>query len=307
MSGAALGPETPESATTLAADDVIIRLRGGAGNQLFQYAAALSMVPKARIAAIRSTTDNQLSIEALLPGEVRFIDDPGTPLLDRLTQHYGRWRRLRQPMLPALRRLRRRHVYSQRGAMSLAYAARPQGFRVPRLLDGYFQHPSWIAAGRQQVVEELLSHSPSSFTIWRGATPYAAVCSRRGDFNDLGMAVHPGYFEEALDRIDPALPLVLIGDDRDHLRRWAEELTAKGRTVIAPPELDPDVAVNDFWLVVAANSVIMANSTFNWWATTVGDHCNADSSVRVVCCPAQWVGGFGTALRDTSWVPVRSG
>ena len=305
MSGGAQAPNTPT--TSLAADDLVVRLRGGAGNQLFQYAAALSMAPKARVAAIRSITNNQLSIEALLPGELRFVDDPCRSVLDRLIQDYGRWRPLRRPFLPLLRRLRRRTIYSQRGAVHLAYEARPRRVRIPQLLDGYFQHPSWIAAGRPQVVDELLSHAPSTLPTWLTAAPYAAVCSRRGDFNDLGMAVHPGYFEAALAYIDPALPLVLIGDDREHLRHWTRDLAAIGRTVIEPPVLDRDVAVNDFWLVVAAHSVVMANSTFNWWATTVGDHCHAGRDDRVVCCPAQWVGGFGTALRDTKWLPVGSG
>jgi hypothetical protein len=177
---------------------------------------------------------------------------------------------------------------------------------LPALLDGYFQHPTWLIPGSQRVVDELLHHAPEAFAELRTHAPFGVVCTRRGDYEQLGMSLPSSYYDKALAALPRSLPLVLVGDDSRHLKVLADQLTGQGRVVLQPAPVAADPAVNDFWMTAAATSVIMANSTFSWWATTVGDRCHDSDSQRSVFFPSHWVGGFGTALRAAAWVPVAS-
>lgn len=279
-----------------------VRLRGGAGNQLFQWAAARSLAGPESIRAIRSTTDDQLAIELLLPGVLQFTESPPTTLWDRLLARRGRLTRITGLFRP----LGRRHLYSQRGRLPWAYEPRPRWFVRPELLDGYFQHPSWLQPGGSDVVEELLGHAPSGLESLRALPPYAAICTRRGDYESLGLTLPQDYYDHAVALLPSSLPLVLVGDDPAYLASLAIRLRAIGREVVQPPPVADDPAVNDFWLTVAASSVVMANSTFCWWATTTGDHACDDTTRRTVIFPARWLGGHGTELCAPAWVSVPS-
>lgn len=101
---------------------------------------------------------------------------------------------------------------------------------------------------------------------------------------------------------------MVIGDDPIHSRRYEELLTDRGYEVLPTPRLAENSAVNDFWLIAGAAHVIVSNSTFCWWATTVGDkrHVLSDRSRRVLA-PAGWILGAGRVVLESSWTAVDSG
>lgn len=286
---------------------LVVRLRGGVGNQLFQWAAACSIAEPSAIRAVRSSTLDQLSIEALLPGVLRFTEPPPAGIFDRLISRKWTSRRAAASVAAAARPFRPHATYSQRGRLEWAYEPRPARFAPPRLLDGYFQHPSWSTPGCDLVVDELLKHAPEHFAQLRALGSFGAVCIRRGDYERLGMTLPPSYYDHALAALPPSLPLVLVGDDDSHLRTLREQLIDCGRTVLQPAPIARDPAVNDFWMTAAATNVVMANSTFSWWATTVGDRCHSDDGHRSVFFPSRWVNGHGAELRAAAWVSVASG
>jgi hypothetical protein len=307
------GPVPPEPALTstppggpagqVPADrpDLYVRLRGGAGNQLFQYAAARSLAPRDRVRLIPSTTVSQLSITELLPEGLTFVDGPAPTLIDRRLQQFARYQRFARPVVRVLRRIDRRNVYSQRGEFARAFEPRPSRLGSPRLLDGYFQHPSWLDPGARLVVDELLASAPAAFTRLCAGPPFAVVCIRRGDYIRLGHELGEPYYDTCLAQLAPELPIAFAGDDHEFAELLAGRAEASGRTVLRTPPISDDLAVHDFWVTAAASEVVMANSTFCWWATTVGDRRRSAPATRRVWFPARWLEGHGTALRADSW------
>lgn len=282
--------------------DLIIRLRGGAGNQLFQYAAARSLVPPEQILAVRSATVGQLSIETLLPGRLLFTETlagrPGTQR--RRFQHLRRVGDAVRHRVPALQR---RQLYSQHAAFDLAFEEKPRKFVVPRVLDGYFQHPSWYEPGVKAVMTELIEDAPAGFRTLLQGPAYAVVCVRRGDYEPLGQMLQDSYYARCLQQLDPSLPVAFVGDDQAYLATLAEHTRQAGRVIFDAASVADDPAVHDFWVIAAATSVAMANSTFCWWATSVGDQCRSTQG-RAVLFPEGWLRGHGEALRASAWAVV---
>lgn len=188
--------------------DLCVRLRGGAGNQLFQYAAARSIVPGTRVRLIPSTTVDQLSITALLPGRLTFVDEPAPTAIDHRT------------------------LYSQMGEFARAFEPRPRRLGRPRLIDGYFQHPSWFERSVRLVVRELLDAAPAGYRALCDGPPFAAVCIRRGDYLRFNHELGEGYYASCMEHLDPSLPIAFAGDDPGFAELLARRAEQAGRAVL---------------------------------------------------------------------------
>jgi hypothetical protein len=269
---------------------------------LFQYAAARSLVSQERVLAIRSGTVDQLSIETLLPGRLQYTET----LAGRRVERLHRFRRVERVVAAVRHRvppLRRRQLYSQHAAFGLAFEAKPRNFVVPLVLDGYFQHPSWYQPGASSVIAELIESAPAAFHELMRRPAYAVVCVRRGDYEPLGQMLPDSYYARCLQQLDPALPVAFVGDDQTYLATLADQAVTAGRTVVQPTTIAEDPAAHDFWVIAAASAVAMANSTFCWWATSVGDQCRSVTDRRVLF-PTGWLRGHGDALCAPSWITV---
>ncbi len=63
-------------------------------------------------------------------------------------------------------------------------------------------------------------------------------------------------------------------------------------------ENNNDNDLDDFIEVVCSSTVVMFNSSFCWWATTIGDRLLED---KVVFYPKGWIKGFNDCLKDKNW------
>lgn len=140
-------------------------------------------------------------------------------------------------------------------------------------------------------------HRRGSGTLLRGPA-YAVVCVRRGDYEPLGQMLQDSYYASCLQQLDPSLPVAFVGDDQAYLATLAEHTRQAGaRDLRQAASVADDPAVHDFWVIAAATSVAMANSTFCWWATSVGDQCHGTQG-RAVLFPEGWLRGHGEALHS---------
>ena len=280
---------------------VVVRLTGQLGNQLFQLAAGRTLAdrlgaplrfePARRSAPLRRCVGDacQLATAAEL----------------RRCGVYS----MRYTALPALagRRLRARSR-ALRGAAPRFFEPPALGpydpaferLVAPSYLEGYFQLPQYFEAGLDPVRARVIDHlhiGPRWAATGSGDAPVVGVHFRRGDFVGLGWALGLDYYDHALAVVrerSPEAHIRVFSDDRVFAALVEEHLVGRGFTMAPPaPELaaavpghdDPTIAT----LVAMArcDHLIMANSTFSWWAGAIGDHL--DGSIdRLVICPSAW-------------------
>lgn len=288
-------------------DKVFVRLIGGLGNQLFQWAAAASFVGMDGVRALSVKPSQHSTLDDLAPGMLRHASR-----LERLS--IGDCAYIRPPLLQralsdALRsraELAKSRYHGQGDELVDAFAIRPEGIR-PCVLQGYFQDPSWYEGAVESVIEGLLAHAPAGWETSVDAGNYTILSSRRGDYLPLGWDLSVQYYFDALAQIEDDAPLVVVGDDATFVAGLGRELARRGRRVIDLPLLHAHHAVSDFWSIAAAKNVVMSNSTFCWWATRVATRRRQARSVAgTVVFPDQWVGGEGARLRQPTWTPVDS-
>ena len=259
----------------MTAGTVLMSLRSGVGNQLFQYAAGLQ---------VAAELDATLYVQPA-PGS-------GIGLLDLLPEGSvlragpEQWRRFR--LSPEQRSLQRRLVdraarampWHQRRVAHIRqvvgtdqHALAPRKGRIDAkdcFMSGWFIHRSWFGNTAPLVAEQVrttLEVHPA-FGLGRGAT---VISFRRGDYVRLGWDLDLSYYETALSRLgSDAGPLWLVGDDALFLEMARPWLAARGHDVRVVPDLGGSRALTDLAIIAGASGVVMSNSTFCWWGVTAG-------------------------------------
>lgn len=292
-----------------AAHVVVVRLLGGAGNELFQYAAALSISDVANVRTIANASDHLLSAEVLLPGFIRAGSDLELELLGlrdpAMTSETRLRKRVVMRAVKPMQRFVARRTVNQHGELAAAFAPPSAGLRRPRMLDGYFQHPGWFTPGDQVVIDALLDNAPAGWAELARTVHYNAVCFRRGDYEPLGWMLPTEYYDMSMPHLSKAVPLVVIGDDTSFNESMVAHHRHRGYLATSLPQLSDNAAVNDFWTLAGAANVVMANSTFCWWATRVGDASRAAThQPRTVVCPRSWLSGASHEMIQPGWTAM---
>lgn len=274
---------------------VVVKLRGGLGNQMFQYALG-------RTLALKHNTRLKLDVTAYeVPNSVP--GDPRRYELDcfRLKASFAtvldvgpalkassRWRAL---AARAVQRLRSIEVISERG-----YPFQPEALESPdnSYLWGYWQSEKYFKA-----VEPIIRKDFSFRTPLRGQNEELAstietseavsVHVRRGDYVSdpwtirfLGV-LPVSYYVDALQKIAGRTNkphLFVFSDDQEWCRRnvaFPYETTY----VDANP---PDKGFEDMRLMTLCRYHVIANSSFSWWGAWLSPYPD-----KVVYAPGRWV------------------
>ena len=274
---------------------ITVRLKGGLGNQLFQYAAGYAM-------AKRLSSPMELDISFFDTQSLRGFK------LDRFKILYTEKAQVsRQPI--AVRVAKEKHI----GAL-IRDITRPhekKSFRVGRdyvyllesgkallkefftlnckdiYLDGYFQSDRYFLEVADELKNQIipgfeLSTSYNCFLEKVQSTNSVAVHVRRGDFlkdqHDWHYILEADYYIKAIEEI----------------KQWKKDATfywfsndinwVKNNVPFASNDvfvsLDGDNAdIEEMMLMKNCNHIITANSTFSWWAAWLNDHKDA---IRIV-------------------------
>lgn len=237
-------------------DAVAVRLEGGLGNQMFQYAAGWVA---ARCSGCRLVLDGS------------GLNDPGL----RVKRPYGldAWRI--EGELDAL------GAFALRACVPLreSDAVQPERLRTAprgcRLL-GYWQSERYFAHERKALLQQFqLAKPPAAYVQHLAAAIAAAPASasvhvRRGDYvhDPVAARVHggccgPDYYRRCLDALrmrHPDLTVFAFSDDP----AWvASNLDAPAGTVVV--DSAQSSAAEDIWLMSLCRHHVVANSSFSWW------------------------------------------
>lgn len=272
---------------------IVTRLRGGLGNQLFQYAAG-------RRLAWHRGTDLQLDLGVLERSENRHYALHGFEITARRASSHT-VKRCCSPPLPV--RLVRRLFGRAPGVVREEKAGFEPGIlRLPNgtCLDGYWQSERYFADAEEVVRRDLRFREPPSGRNRELATEISACESvslhvRRGDYvtNPVANRMHGicdlEYYHRSVEHIRGGTEsprYYVFSDDPMWVRR---NLALDAPTTIVTHN-GPKRPYEDLRLMSLCRHHVIANSSFSWWGAWLaeGDGTKAGEG-RMVIAPQRWV------------------
>jgi hypothetical protein len=268
--------------------NVLIRMSGGLGNQLFQLSASLYAVRQYPKAKVWLDTRFLGIYEAVRNFEIDFI-----------LKYLPEVGVAKSPMVMAglASRLRLGRLLD---ASCAGYACIGSTDRLKLLqsepcswlvLDGYFQHPDLAlpSLDRQNLFAKLSAEF--SYLLERVSSPFGlprvGIHIRRGDFvtskaaSNVFKTIPLEYYRAAVKKFSADTLFLVFGDDPALTSAFAKEING-----IDIPSLGLSLR-EDFMLMALGDHYIIANSTFSWWAAYLG---HSDS--KRVISPRYWYVDF---------------
>jgi hypothetical protein len=273
---------------------VIVKLQGGLGNQMFQYAFGKVIAHKNNVPLfvdtsffgqeLANTDKRSLELETFPAIQTR---EASSKLVSSFFQN-TRWdNRLRKILGFKARKVIREKNFRFDEAC--------QQSEPPLLLDGYFQSERYFHSQRPLILETFcfpdLSHDAPNAALLQQirGTESVSVHVRRGDYvkfavtNSFHGTCSPAYYQRAIDLVRRKVPearFFFFSDEPD----WVKEN-------LAGPDLNASViSINtgkDSWkdmgLMSFCKHNIIANSSFSWWGAWLNR--NED---KIVVGPEKW-------------------
>ncbi len=264
-------------------DPIISRLFGGAGNQLFQYAAGRALA-------------DHLGTDLVL--DTRYVGKGG----DRgdCFDHFTNARFTRDAHLPPAKSdgMLRYSLWRFLGLQPHIYREAALGFDKEffqtgpgTYLHGYWQSQKYFEPIMGHIQQDLRFTSPldaenaEMAACIDAAGTSVALHVRRGDYVASGSyaACSPEYYRAAAkmlsEKLGPRLTCFVFSNDPD----WAQRNLMLGYETVVVDLNDEKTGHFDMHLMSLCDHNVIANSTFSWW----GAWLNANPGKRVVA-PRNW-------------------
>lgn len=266
---------------------VYVRLMGGLGNQMFQYAAGRALALKlgtklsVDLSFLQRPTegaytkrDYELCIFSGSPRTNGFVENIYIRLAGKIRRKLN-W----PPILPL--------IFQEN---NMDYDARFADLRDPVILIGYWQSEKYFRQFRRTLLDDFNITAARStearaihYDIQRQHSP-VALHFRRGDYVTLASAaaVHGAmsnaYYESAIALVLKKVPqahFFIFSDDP----KWvSENIRLPNATIIKGLK-----AYEDLWLMSSCRHNIIANSSFSWWGAWLGTQKD-----KIVIAPKYW-------------------
>lgn len=286
---------------------VIVRIEGGLGNQLFQYAAARSL-------ADRLGCDLALDLRGLDEnGDRPFQLDlyrlrasvASSELLQSLPEwcpsRWGRFRSGLSQFAPAV------FSFPMFWPRSFAFDPRFGHIAKPVYLVGYWQSEKYFALDRASLLQDiqLVAPLPANMPLLDEirSTRSVALHIRRGDYVSSTAAAQfhglcdMSYYHAAINALKARFPdiHVFVFSDEPVWARTNLVLDVPTRYVDANP---PDQGHIDLELMRQCRHHVIANSSFSWWGAWL-----CESGEQMVYAPGRWFADLATDTSDV--IPAR--
>jgi len=276
---------------------VTVKLYGGLGNQMYQYAAGVALARKLRSKLHLDTAwFEQIKGNADVTQRIYELDGFGiapAPLsvLDKINL------RLNPPKL-----------FSESG---LGFNKDFEELNGNVYLDGYWQSYKYFEEYRQAILEafsfpETISRSNLRLLTQIKKLNSVSIHVRRGDYNTKrGRSYHgligKSYYYKALEDLSKKVkhPVVFIFSDEID---WCK----KNLTFDYPLEFidsnSTNAGVEDMRLMSSCKHNIIANSSFSWWAAWLNKNVE-----KTIYAPTAWFAGEEHNIDDrlpTQWIRI---
>jgi hypothetical protein len=285
---------------------VIVRLNGGLGNQLFQYATGRAFALRHGVELLfdlsEYSADDKRHYElGVYPVEARIATPADLSAFESREPPRGFMGRLKEKLLPSPHIYREPHYH---------YDAQLTEQNPPIYLQGYWQSYRYFSDAAGQLSRELTPRDPLEPANAQVAAVIDVVTAvslhvRRGDYvteahtNAYHGVCSLDYYREAISLIANRVPdahLFVFSDDHD----WTRENLAPGLPTTYVDANPPDRGFRDMQLMMRCRHHIIANSSFSWWGAWLNP-----APDKIVVAPTRWFAASENNPKDlvpTGWV-----
>ncbi|MCW3090861.1 MAG: alpha,2-fucosyltransferase [Ferruginibacter sp.] len=275
---------------------VIVKLQGGLGNQMFQYAAAKALAMKNNCPLLL---------------DVSFLEQTATQIADGFTNRYyelGIFTSIPQNFISNAERkqftiLSPKHQWLKRLGFAYPKIYEEPTFnfdenlnsqKPPVLLDGYWQSERYFlheSAGiKTAFTFPVLSGSDENNSILSSILNSCAVSVhvRRADYLHPAIAAHHGtcsieYYLDAIEKLRTDLPGAIFYFFTDDVAWVSSTFTDHlPNSLLVGNNAGVD-SWKDMYLMTKCRHHIIANSSFSWWGAWLGINPN-----KTVIAPVKW-------------------
>ena len=251
----------------------IVRLKGGLGNQLFQYSFGRWIEQNYKIKILfdaRGLENSESPRDFELKYFNLFRQDPERFILSAFSLK----------SLPAKLASSLTFRYGNR----ISESKHPIQVKENSFFEGFWQNYDYVKAIYDKSAFSLISNFELDLELEQvNSSPSVAIHVRGADY-----LAHPSllnltetYYHHAMQIIDQRLHkpnYFLFTDDIDYARKVIPD---KPLAVIATGS-----GIKDFFLMSKCHHHIIANSTFSWWASQINQH-----SDKIIISPEVWEKG----------------
>jgi hypothetical protein len=289
---------------------IIVQLKGGLGNQMFQYAAGLSL-------AAHHHTNVKVDTSLLNRGDdeigtVRYFDlqqlqlSPEVATQQEISNAHPKYPfgKLADKLKPPFRR----KVFKEAN-----YTFDPNFFEAHDhiYLKGYRQTEKYFSPITENVRKGFQFKLEAIQDVKEKASELRTINSvsihiRRGDYSNTIVSNYHGilekdYYQKAIDHIQMKVTdcsFYIFSDDAE----WVTSNLTFSASVHIVSGLATKTHFEDFYLISQCKHQIIANSTFSWWAAWLNP--NPD---KIVIAPKKWFNNAPYDTRDLipeSWIKM---
>jgi len=265
---------------------VISKIKGGLGNQMFQYACG-------RAIAHRLRANLYLDLSWFEGGNRVYM-------LDAFPNIRCSYAQTKKSLFQKIIALFERVTTPIRSIRETDYSYWPEIENVQSSvhLEGYWQNENYFSAISSIMKQEFqfpnfsCSEAEDIATKINASSCSVSIHIRRGDYveNPSVNLVHGvcslEYYEKALqiimDRFNMPLKLFLFSDDPNWVKGHFD--TQRCPSVFVDVQQHKDTPIHDMHLMSLCQHHIIANSSFSWWAAWL----SSNTSKGIVVAPKQW-------------------
>ncbi len=263
----------------------IVRIMGGLGNQLFQYAMARYW-------------DIQYGADILLDVDVDSFETKREYSLEKLNViTYGLVPEHVKRAFRIARNNNHRTVFKVGINKILHYGFEKENFVFQdnnrfNYLDGYWQNTEYFKTIRKELLDEIMymgkMNNEQKMMIKRiSAANSVSVHIRRGDFcseqnSKIYVIQEASYYLKAVNYLKTIIsnPVFFVFSDDIE---WCKDNIRFDENVFYIDKRLNKLDVEDFEMMRLCKNHIIANSTFSWWASWLAQYEN-----KIVVSPKQW-------------------
>lgn len=273
---------------------LIVRLKGGLGNQLFEYAAGRALALRNNVPLWLDTTSGfrddpfgrRYDLGNFKVQSERIGESPPAELgikADLLRKFVQRRELFRMQFLgrffdPAIYNLR-----IKRPMVLDAYCQSPLYFdEIVGLLRSELEFETTPPGLTEQRIQQIIQGNSVCLHLRRSFGKLADGSTSQSVTNFYGTS-DIAYYRSAIRELAAThgcLRILVFSDDIGWAHNNAGAFDAEGCSVTVIDDADP---FRNFYLMRLCNHFIIANSTFSWWAAWLGKH-----SMKTVCVPRVW-------------------
>lgn len=273
---------------------VIVDLAGGLGNQLFCYSFGYAVSRKTRSELILDTSmqDNGIARELeLLNFNVDYSDRISyvykTSLVDRV--FFNKVRKIKSIGIKT-------RIYQEKEPTKFE----PEAFKISTdtYFKGNWQTEKYFSEYRNELLKILVPKHERTQSV-KGLVNEMQKCNsvalhiRRGDYLKIGCQLSMDFYDKAILKFQELnqrrnTVFYIFSDDIDFAKQYFGKY--ENKIELHYPQYESEnKTLDDLFLMSHCKHMIMANSSFSWWAAWLNQNKN-----KIVICPelGMWSGEF---------------